>query len=189
MLVTNIIKLFRKDNFRILHISMLTISIFVLLCTFFIEYVMELAPCPLCIYQRFPYLCIIKISVTGIITKKNSNYTFVFILMNLLASCLLSIYHSGIEREIFVSGSLCSSVVTIPKDISTEEIVKMFYSEPIVTCSAAPFRVLTLSMTEWNFLLNFGLLVATSFILSFPLINKYINLDATSEQNNHGNGI
>jgi disulfide bond formation protein DsbB len=156
--IFTILQFIRKDNFRLLHIGIISISVFALAFAYYVEYVMELAPCPLCIYQRFPYLALIKVSITALIIKKLSKYTLFFIVLNLFIAVLLAGYHSGVEREIFKPSSLCSSLVHIPEKLSIQEIKKMFYNKPIATCTKPALVVFCLSMTEWNLLLNIGLL-------------------------------
>jgi disulfide bond formation protein DsbB len=163
------INFIRKDNFRILHISLIAIGIFALSFAYFVEYILHFNPCPLCIYQRFPYLFIIKISVVALIIKKISKYTLYFIALNLLGACLLAGYHSGVERGVFQPSALCSTLMHIPKHLSINDIKEMFYSQPITTiCTKVAFRVFGLSMTEWNFLLNFGLLFGLLVVWLYP---------------------
>lgn len=153
-----ILQFIRKDNFKLLHIGIISISVLALACGYYVEYVMQLAPCPLCLYQRFPYLALIKISVTALIIKKLAKYTLFFIVLNLFIAVLLAGYHSGVEREIFKPTSLCSSLVDIRATLSIKEIKKMFYNMPIATCTKPALVVFALSLTEWNLLLNIALL-------------------------------
>lgn len=157
--IFTILQFFRKDNFRLLHIGILSISLLALAFAYYVEYIMELAPCPLCVYQRFPYLALIKISITALIIKKLSKYTLFFIVLNLFIAILLAGYHSGIERGIFKPSSLCSSLIHIPEKLSVQEIKKMFYNQPITTCTKPALVIFGLSMTEWNLLLNIALFV------------------------------
>lgn len=156
---STIIHYIRKDSYKMLHISLITISITALATAYFAEYILHYAPCPLCIYERFPYLTLIKICLTALIIRQLSKYTFVFIFLTLLSSCILSTYHSMVERGIIQPSSLCSSMIRFPKSFSIEHIKQMLYSQPITSCTKPAIKILGISMTEYNLLLNLGLLI------------------------------
>ncbi len=142
-----------------LHIGLIAISITALATAYFAEYILHYAPCPLCVYERFPYLTLIKICLTALIIRKLSKYTLVFIFLTLLSSCILSTYHSMVERGIVQPSSLCSSMIRFPKGLSIEHIKQMLYSQPITSCTKPAIKILGISMTEYNLLLNLGLLI------------------------------
>ncbi len=168
MLISSIINYIRKDGYQVLHIILISIGILALSFAYFVEYILHYPPCPLCIYQRFPYLFIIKISLVALIIKKISKYTLFFIVLNLLGACILAAYHSGIERGVFRPSALCSTIVRIPKHLTIEDIKTMFYSQPTTTCTKAAVKFLDISMTEWNLILNLSLLFAVLFIWFYP---------------------
>lgn len=167
MSIFTILRFIGKDNYKILHIGLIAISITGLLFAYYVEYIMHLAPCPLCIYQRFPYLYLIKLSLIGLLIKKTSKYLLLFICITLIVGCLLSSYHSGVERGVFQPSSFCSSLIHIPDHLSIKDIKKMFYNKPTVSCTKVSLKVFNLSMTEWNFLLNFGLLFLVLLVWIF----------------------
>lgn len=172
MMLSTLINFIRKDSFKVLHLFLVSICIFALAFAYFIEYIMGVSPCPLCIYQRFPYLFIIKISFVTLLINKINKYSLFFIVVNLLSACILASYHSGIERGIFKPSSLCSTLLHIPKHLSINDIREMFYSQPIATCSLATAKFLALSMTEWNLLLNMFLLTLVLVVWLYPDSNK-----------------
>ena len=158
MSIFTILKRFGENNYRYLHILILAASVFALSFAYYVEYIMEIKPCPLCIYQRFPYLSLIKISITGLIVKQLSKYSLFFLCLTLSAAIMLAGYHTGIEREIFAPSSFCSSLITLPEHLSIQAIKEMLYSMPIANCSKPTLKIFGLSMTELNLLLNLGLL-------------------------------
>jgi disulfide bond formation protein DsbB len=122
---------------------------------YFVEYIIHLSACPLCIYQRFPYLVFITLSIISLSSEKN--YIKYYIFTAIIAICLAG-YHTGVERGIFELSSLCKPLVSISDSTSTEDFVKLLYNKPIATCEKPALVILGLSMTEWNLLLNLGLL-------------------------------
>ena len=154
-----IINYIRKDSYRILHIGLITISVTALATAYFFEYILHYTPCPLCIYERFPYLTLIKICLTALIIRQLSKYTLIFIFLTILSSCILSGYHSMVERGIVKPSSLCSSMIRFPKGLSIQHIKQMLYAQPITSCTKPALKLFGISMTEYNLLLNFALLI------------------------------
>ena len=134
---------------------MLALSSISLLFAFFVEYIMNLAACPLCIYQRFPYLIFIMLSLMAFSGQKNCNKYFI---ITALCACLLAGYHTGIERGAFKLSSFCTPLVSITDDLSVADFKKMLYNQQIGMCDKPALVIFGLSMTEWNLLLNLCLL-------------------------------
>ncbi|WP_316355182.1 disulfide bond formation protein B [Candidatus Trichorickettsia mobilis] len=152
--------IFSKNSFRLLFITLICISITALATAYYAEYVMGLEPCPLCLYQRLPYLALIKLAVVALIFKKISKYGIIFVMLTLFVACLLAGYNSGVERGIFKPTSLCSSAIKIPEHLSINDIKTMLYNKGVASCTRPAIKVLELSMAEWNLLLNIALLVS-----------------------------
>lgn len=159
MFFDSIINYIRKDDYKVLHLGLIAISIMALASTYFAEYIFHYSPCPLCVYERFPYLILIKICLTALIIKKLGKYTLICIFLTLLSSCVLSTYHSLVERDIVQPSAICSSMTHIPKDLSIKHIKQMFYNQPITSCTKPAIRLFSISMTEYNLLLNILLLI------------------------------
>lgn len=138
------------------YILLLLLSSGSLFFAYFVEYIMHLAACPLCVYQRFPYLIFIMLSLISLSSTKN--YSKYYILTALCAICLAG-YHTGVERGVFEMSSLCKPLVSITDNISVMDFAKLLYNEPIGTCNKPALVIFSLSMTEWNLLLNLELLV------------------------------
>lgn len=172
MLFNNIINYIRQDSYKVLHLGLIAISITALATAYFAEYILHYTPCPLCVYERFPYLTLIKICLTALIIRQLSKYTLVFIFLTLLSSCILSSYHSMVERGIVQPSSLCSSMIRFPKGLSIEHIKQMLYSQPITSCTKPALKLFGISMTEYNLLLNIGLLICLLLVWLYPKITK-----------------
>ena len=134
---------------------MLALSSVSLLFAFFVEYIMNLAACPLCIYQRFPYLIFIMLSLMAFSGQKNCNKYFI---ITALCACLLAGYHTGIERGVFELSGFCTPLVSITDNLSAADFKKILYNQQIGMCNKPALVIFGLSMTEWNLLLNLCLL-------------------------------
>jgi len=127
-----------------------------LTCAYIVEYIMGLPVCPLCVYQRFPYLILIILSIISISgqSKLSKYYIITIILAIFLAS-----YHTGVERGIFEMSGFCKPLVKISNNMSVADFTKMLYSAGnLGQCNKPALVVFRLSMTEWNLILNLFLL-------------------------------
>ncbi|MDP5110330.1 MAG: disulfide bond formation protein B [Rickettsiaceae bacterium] len=138
------------------YILLLLFASFGLVFAYIVEYIMELPVCPLCIYQRFPYLILIVLSIISISgqSKLNKYYIITIVLAIFLAS-----YHTGVERGIFEMSGFCKPLVKISNNMSVSDFTKMLYNAgEIGQCNKPALVIFGLSMTEWNLLFNLFLL-------------------------------
>lgn len=138
------------------YVALLLFSSSGLVFAYIVEYIMELPVCPLCIYQRFPYLILIVLSIISISgqSKLNKYYIITIVLAIFLAS-----YHTGVERGIFEISGFCKPLVKINNNMSVSDFTKMLYSAGgIGQCNKPALVIFGLSMTEWNLLFNLFLL-------------------------------
>lgn len=138
------------------YIFLLLLSIASLLCVYFVEYILHIVACPLCIYQRFPYLVLIMLSIISLSDEKD--YTNYYII-TILCAIFLASYHTGIERGLFELSSFCKPLISITDNLSVTDFKKMLYAKPLASCNKAALIIFGLSMTEWNLILNLALLV------------------------------
>ncbi|RTK93023.1 MAG: disulfide bond formation protein B [Rickettsiales bacterium] len=144
-----------------LHIIILFISVVSLVSAYFVEYIMALAGCHLCIYQRFPYLLLIMISIIGLSSNQSLRQYYI---ITFLISILLASYHTGIERGIFEVSIFCKPLVSISDNLSVSDFKNILYNEKLGTCNKPVLFILGLSMAEWNLFLNIMLLFSTTLI-------------------------
>jgi disulfide bond formation protein DsbB len=139
------------------YILLLILLSFGLTFAYIVEYIVEIPVCTLCIYQRFPYLILITLSIISI---SGYNKLSKYYIITILSAVLLAIYHTGVERDIFEMSKFCTPLVKISDDISTSNFTKMLYaSELDGQCNKALLLILGLSMTEWNLAINLLLLI------------------------------
>ena len=84
------------------------LSILTLISAVYIEYVLDIKPCKLCLYQRIPYIIAIFLCFFGYGNFKNLLWGYLLIL-TFVISLILSGYHAGIENDIFQEFSGCSA--------------------------------------------------------------------------------
>lgn len=170
MLFTNIIDKLKENNFRLLHVGIIVASIIALLAAYYVEYFLDVTPCPLCVYQRFPYLSLIKISLTGVLIRQVSKYSLFFLTLTLFGASLLASYHIAVERHFIEPSKLCSTRISIPAKFTVSEFKNMLYNQPSTSCDSVPIKIFGLSMAECNLLVNLALL---AIVLSVIYRHQY----------------
>lgn len=142
-------------NLKNQHVIIIIISVISLLTAYLAEYIFLLTPCPLCVYQRFPYLIFIMLGIISL--SSQYSYRKYYITVTIIA-IIIAFYHTGIERGIFELSSFCKPLVSVGDNISVADFKKMLYHKEIALCNKPALVIFGLSMTEWNLLLNIFLL-------------------------------
>lgn len=149
---------------------LLVFSIFALSFTYVAEHIMHLIACPLCIYERFPYLVFMMLSIIRLNHPK-WKYFYHFFLCFAFIAIILSFYHSGVERGFFEMSVVCKQLNPILDNLSIQDIKKMIYIAPIAQCNKPALVMFGLSMAEWNIVANFGL-IGLMILLRWMRIKK-----------------
>ena len=133
---------------------------------FFIEYILGHQPCNLCILERIPYgLSLVLISAIFIL-RKNEKFFILLLIITFIFSLAISFYHYGIEQGFFEESAVCG-VKDFSENITKEDLLKQL-SEKTVSCKDVTFRILGLSLTSINIIVNI------IFIITFMKIyNNY----------------
>ena len=133
-----------------LYLLITAISIFTLLSAVYIEYILGVKPCVLCIYQRVPYMIAIFFCFYGYYNLKNKLWIYLLVITFLL-SAILSGYHVGIENNIFKEFSGCTSNNT--DIIDKDELLKSL-KETQPNCKDVTFKLLGFSLATINIFLS-----------------------------------
>ena len=141
-----------KNIFNIKSFCLITliVSILSLIIAIYIEHIIEIKPCKLCIYQRFPYLVAIFISFLGYYFPNNIFWVKLLILIFVI-SFVISGYHVGIENEFFKEFSGCTNKNINLLDKS--EILNSLQNE-VISCKNVSFRILGMSLATINMIIS-----------------------------------
>ncbi|MDG1473137.1 MAG: disulfide bond formation protein B [Ascidiaceihabitans sp.] len=120
------------------------------------QHIGGLAPCKLCITQRYPHVIAIVIGVIALAIPRVP-----VILMGAVAAAITAgygFYHAGVERGIFEGPTSCTS--NSISDLSADELLDQIMSAPLIRCDDIPWEMLGLSMAGWNAVISTGLFAA-----------------------------
>ena len=143
------------SNKKLLNI-LLILNISILSAAYFIEYILKIPPCSMCLYQRTPYYMasfLILLSLFNIINFKN--LIIILIILSLI-NIGLSFYHIGIEQGFFSELSTCKDEINAN---TTKDLLNQLKSKGIESCKEVSFTIFGLSLATINFIVNTGLIL------------------------------
>ncbi|MFK7839020.1 MAG: disulfide bond formation protein B [Bdellovibrionales bacterium] len=157
------------------------VSFFALFAALYSEVVLDLQPCPLCIYQRIPFLIGGVLGIIGLFLRQRPKIVDSIIGLaglGFLVNSGIAFYHSGVERKWWESAvegcNVNLDALLAPEtEVSTQSILQDIMSAPTANCAEIPWEdpLLGLSMANYNVLLCFGIFVAC--VLSLLIRKTY----------------
>ena len=138
------------------------ISALALAAAFIGQYVFDLQPCKLCIYQRYPFALAAFFGIGAAVIMRHTPRGATWLIgaagLALLTNSAIALYHSGVERDWWQGPQGCSSA-SLQKSDSVEDAMARIEAAPVVPCDEIPWAdpVLQLSMANWNVALCAGL--------------------------------
>jgi disulfide bond formation protein DsbB len=142
-------------------IAVFVISTATLAGAWFFEFVLKLAPCPLCLEQRIPYHIIIPLSlllaIAALVHAPRKLVLVGFAAIVIAAACniVLGTYHAGVEWHWWAGPADCSGPLT---DLRTGgSLLDQLHAVHVVRCDEAAWRFLGLSLAGYNVLISIAL--------------------------------
>ena len=126
-------------------------SVAVLLTVFGLQYLAGAAPCPLCLWQRWPYVALIAIGLVG--WRWRPRLMLGLAALVLLGSAGLAGYHVGVEQGWFALPAGCAAA----GQASTIEELRQMLAEAPPACDQVGFTLLGLSLATWNVVTSLAL--------------------------------
>ena len=121
-------------------------SLVILLAAFGFQYIGELAPCKLCLWQRYPHGLAIVLAVLFAQVKHRLLLWLGGVAS--LSTAAIAAYHSGIEQKWWQGPDTCTSGSI--EGLSTEQLMAQIMAAPIIRCDEIAWSFLSLSMASWN---------------------------------------
>lgn len=124
-----------------------------LIGAFGFQFIGEMAPCKMCLWQRWPHAAAVVIGALALAVRGA-----VLPLLGALStlSCAgIGIYHTGVERGWWEGPTSCTAGSV--SGLTPEQLLEQIMAAPITRCDEVPWEMLGLSMASWNALASFGL--------------------------------
>lgn len=124
------------------------------------QYLGGLAPCPLCLQQRYAYyagipLLFAALAMLAADRRRNAAILFFLVSLAFLANAGLGVYHAGAEWKFWPGPDTCAAG-TLTAETKTS-ILERLKNVQVIRCDEASFRFLGLSFAGWNVFLSVAL--------------------------------
>jgi disulfide bond formation protein DsbB len=125
-----------------------------LMGAFLFEHVGGLAPCALCITQRWAHVAVIAAGLAML--AKPSRLAGIVLLLSSLNAFVQAMRHVGVEKKWW--GSECATGNGF-SELSAEELLEAIMNAPIVRCDEIAWQMAGISMAGWNAVICLGIAV------------------------------
>jgi disulfide bond formation protein DsbB len=131
-----------------------------ILGAYYFQYVLNLAPCPLCLEQRIPYYAAIPLAAALAVGASRApkwmiGLGFAALVLIFLVSAGLGLYHAGIEWKFWQGPIECSGPLQ-PLGQGAD-LLKQLQTTSVVRCDEAAWRLFGISLAGYNVLISAAL--------------------------------
>jgi len=140
-----------KINHNQIVFGLFFFNILILISAYYIEYILKVPACSMCIYQRIPYFLSTVIILVFFLKKIDFKKLIIILFLFTLINTGLSFYHIGIEQSFFSELNTCK----IDNNVSTaKDLLNQLKSKGVVSCKEVGFTIFGLSLATINFIVN-----------------------------------
>ena len=130
-------------------------SLAMLLGAWAFQHIGGLAPCKMCIWQRWPHGIAALIGPVALVA---GGALAVLLPLAGMAAALttagIGVFHAGVERGFWEGPASCSAGSI--EGLSTSQLMDQIMAAPLVRCDEIAWQFLGLSMASWNALISLG---------------------------------
>ena len=120
---------------------------------FAFQHIGGMAPCKMCIWQRYPHVIAILIGIAAL--ALHQKWTLLLGALAAATTAAIGFYHAGVEQKWWQGPTTCSSG---PIDqLSPDALLAQILTAPMVRCDDIPWELFGISMAGWNALVSLGL--------------------------------
>jgi disulfide bond formation protein DsbB len=113
---------------------------------FAFQYIGGLAPCAMCLWQRWPHAVAVVIGLLALLLPARALAWLGALAA--LTTAGLGVFHTGVERGWWEGPSTCTSGSVA--GVSPEQLLNQILAAPVVRCDEVAWEMLGLSMASWN---------------------------------------
>ncbi|MFG6573530.1 disulfide bond formation protein B [Sulfitobacter sp. 1A13353] len=125
------------------------------------QYLGGLAPCPLCMLQRYWHLMIV--AAVGLYIALPRRLTAAFGVLMSFCAAAVAFFHAGVELKWWEGPQGCSGVAENMTAMGGAALLSLDSVAPIVKCTEVAWSFVGLSMAGWNGVIT--LLVASLWVI------------------------
>ena len=113
----------------------------------------DLAPCKMCIWQRYPHVIAVVIGVLAIAIR--GPLMPMLGMLAALTTSLFGAFHAGVEQGWWEGPTTCSSASGA--GLSEDEFFNSIINAQVIRCDEIPWQMMGLSLAGWNAVISLGL--------------------------------
>lgn len=152
-------------SIRAIALLLLAASVGVLATAFAFQHLGGLAPCVLCIWQRYPYAAGIVLAMAAYLLRDRPPLAAAAVLLAglvFLVGAGIGAFHVGVEQGWWQGTAACGG--ERPSSGSVEELYRrLMATTTVARCDVIPWSLFGISMAGYNILLSLGL-AAIAFV-------------------------
>src|SRR5216684_6416069 len=116
-----------------------------------------LAPCELCLLQRWPWAAAIAISLVALIVGSRAVLPWVALALAIVFALgvVVAFYHVGVEQHWFAGPSACTA--SGGGAMTIEDMKRQILGTAPVLCDRVQWSLFGVSLAGWNLLASFGM--------------------------------
>ncbi len=136
---------------RKLFLTLLIFKALIILSAIYIEYILKVPACNLCLYQRIPYYLSILILFYIVFNKSTNIILIISLAILMFVNIVLSIYHVGVEQQIISEPMICRSNSNIQ---NVDQLLENLKNNTFISCKDVNFTFLGFSLASINVLIS-----------------------------------
>ncbi len=128
-------------------------STVLLLGAFYFQYFQDLAPCKMCIWQRWPHGIAMALGLAVAAFPRREIMVLAGLVVFIGAG--IGLYHAGVEQNWWRGPNTCTSGSI--SGLTTGELLDQILAAPVVRCDEIVWSRFGLTMAAWNAAISLGL--------------------------------
>ncbi len=128
-------------------------SLALLLGAFAFQYLGGLAPCHLCLLQRWPHAAAVALGLLILVWPRRGLALIAAVVV--LVGAAIAVYHAGVEQHLWEGPTTCTAPA--PEAASSGALLDQILATPVVLCDQIAWSLWGISMAGWNAILSLGL--------------------------------
>lgn len=160
-----------------LVLACLAVAVTAIASAWFIQLVLGVAPCPLCLEQRLSYYAGIPIAgLLLVLLRDGRRRLLIKPLLLLLSLCFafgagLALYHAGIEWALWAGPTECSGQAA--PMAGAVDLLAQLDKVKVIRCDQVSFRLLGQSLAVWNLLVSGAVAVMAAIALRAEIVRDH----------------
>ncbi|MCP5075840.1 MAG: disulfide bond formation protein B [Rhodobacteraceae bacterium] len=117
------------------------------------QFVGDMPPCKLCIWQRWPHAIAVLIGLVAALSPLRILSTLGA--LSLATGAAIALYHVGVEQSWWQGPTSCTSGGVA--GLSVDDLLDQILAAPMIRCDEIPWSLAGISMAGWNGIISAGL--------------------------------